>query len=68
MLDSDIDIDIDIDDIKALLSGLNGMLDNIEKPIQNSPHAEELKELHIALGAKLNEKIPVTHKSILEFF
>ncbi|CAI0930712.1 Uncharacterised protein [Serratia plymuthica] len=62
MLDSDINV------IKSLLSELNEMLDNIEKPIKNSPHAEELKELHIALGVKLNEKIPVTHKTIIEFF
>ncbi|ANJ91935.1 MULTISPECIES: hypothetical protein [Serratia] len=61
-------LDSDIDDVKSLLSGLNRILDNIEKPIQNSPHAEELKELHIALGVKLNEKIPVTHKTIIEFF
>lgn len=61
-------LESDIDDVKTLLSGLNRILDNIEKPIKNSPHAEELKELHIKIGAKLNEKIPVTHKSILEFF
>ncbi len=61
-------LDSDIDDVKSLLSGLNRILDNIEKPIQNSPNAEELKELYIALGVKLNEKIPVTHKTIIEFF
>jgi hypothetical protein len=61
-------LDSDIAAIKSLLLGLNRMLDDIEKPIPNNPHAEELKELHIELGAKLNEKIPVTHKSILEFF
>ncbi|EKF65160.1 hypothetical protein B194_1672 [Serratia plymuthica A30] len=61
-------LDSDIAAIKSLLLGLNRTLDNIEKPIQNNPHAEELKELHIALGVKLNEKIPVTHKTIIEFF
>lgn len=61
-------LDSDIAAIKSLLLGLNRTLDNIEKPIQNNPHAEELKELYIALGVKLNEKIPVTHKTIIEFF
>ncbi|MGK8843829.1 hypothetical protein ACRS8K_10770 [Serratia marcescens] len=60
--------DSDINTIKTLLSELNRMLDEIEEPIKNSSHAEELKELHMELGAKLNEKMPVTHKSILEFF
>ncbi|BEN10468.1 hypothetical protein SMETP3_09560 [Serratia marcescens] len=61
-------LDSDINTIKSLLSELNRMLDEIEEPIKNSSHAEELKKLHMDLGAKLNEKMPVTHKSILEFF
>ncbi|HEI8723221.1 hypothetical protein I5Q96_15965 [Serratia marcescens] len=49
-------LDSDINTIKSLLSELNRILDDIEEPIKNSSHAEELKELHIELGAKLNEK------------
>lgn len=49
-------LDSDINTIKPLLFELNRILDDIEEPIKNSSHAEELKELYIELGAKLNEK------------